>query len=82
MGYQTMDIQLLTLNYVDLRLFQYHIYTVRNIHRYSTADFKIRLSYEPWDGIFGNNDIMDEDTLFNTSLNIHIRIFYIFFCLL
>jgi hypothetical protein len=67
---------LLTVKDVTLQLFKYHIYTIRNIHKYSIQDFKIRLSYESWGSIFGNNNSMDVEALFNTFLNNYLRIFY------
>jgi hypothetical protein len=53
--------QLLIIKDVNLQLFKHHIYTIRNIHKYSIEDFKIGLSYESWDSIFGNNDNVDVD---------------------
>jgi hypothetical protein len=61
--------QLITVKNVNLHLFKRHIYTIRNIHKCSIKDFKIRVSYESWDSIFGSNDSMDGDMLFNTFLN-------------
>jgi hypothetical protein len=43
--------------------------------------FKIRLSYEPWDSIFSNNDNMDVDLLFNIFLNNYLGIVYTSFSL-
>jgi hypothetical protein len=57
------DAELLIVKNVNVQLFKHHIYTTRNIHKYSTEDFKIRLKYESWDSIFGNNDNMDVDLL-------------------
>jgi hypothetical protein len=72
-GLSDHDAPLLIVKDVNL---QHHIYTVRNIHKYSMENFKIRLSYEFWDSIFGNNDNMDVDSLFNMFLNNYLRIFY------
>jgi hypothetical protein len=44
-------------------------------------EFKIRLSYEPWDSIFSNNDNMDVDLLFNIFLNNYLGIVYTSFSL-
>jgi hypothetical protein len=44
-------------------------------------EFKIRLRYESWDSIFGNNDSMDVDSLFNIFLNNYLRIVYTSFLL-
>jgi hypothetical protein len=43
-GLSDHDAQLLIVKDVNLKLFKHHIYTVRNIHKYSIEDFKIRLS--------------------------------------
>jgi hypothetical protein len=40
------------------------------------AEFTIRLSYKSWECIFGNNDNMDVDSLFNIFLNNYLRIVY------
>jgi hypothetical protein len=39
-------------------------------------EFKIRLSYESWNSIFGNKDNMDVDSIFNIFLNNYLRIVY------
>jgi hypothetical protein len=78
-GLSDHDAQLLTVKDVNLQLFKHHIYTVRNIHKYSIENFKIRLSYESRDSIFGNNDNVDVDTLFNMFPNNYLRIFYTIF---
>jgi hypothetical protein len=44
--------------------------------KYSIEEFKIRLSYESWDGVFDNNDNMDVDSLFNTFRDNYLMIFY------
>ena len=50
---------------INLQLQKHRIYTIRNIHNYSTEEFKTRLSYEFWDSIFSCNANIDTDTLFN-----------------
>jgi len=44
--------------------------------KYSIDEFKIRLSCESWDCVFGNNDNMDVDSLFSAFLNNYLRLFY------
>jgi len=54
----------------------------RSLHYYfmlckcSTEEFKIRLSFESWDCVFGNNDNIDVDLLFSAFLDHYLRIFY------
>jgi hypothetical protein len=74
-GLSDYDAQLLIIKDVKLQLQNHRIHTTRNINKYSTEKFKIRLSYESWDSIFGNNS-MDVDSLFNLFLNNYLRIFY------
>jgi hypothetical protein len=67
------DAQLLIVKYVNLQLFEHHIYTIGNIHKYSVEDFKSRLSYKSWNSTIGNNGV---DYSFNTFLNNYLKIFY------
>jgi hypothetical protein len=55
--------QLLTIKDINLQTVNHPSYNIRN--KYSMEEFKIRLSYESWEGIFSNNDNMDVDSLFN-----------------
>jgi hypothetical protein len=75
-GLSDHDAQLLTIKDINLQTVNKHSYSVRNINKYSMEEFKIRLSYESWDSIFGNNDNMDVDSLFNIFLNNYLRIVY------
>jgi exonuclease III len=75
-GLSDHDAQLLIVKDVNLQLSKCPTYTIRNIHKYSIDEFRIRLSYESWTNIFSNNDSMDVDTLFNMFLNNYLRIFY------
>jgi hypothetical protein len=75
------DAQLLIVKDVNLQLFKNHIYPITNIRKYTIEDFKIRLSYESWNSIFGNNDNMDVDSLLNTFLNNYLRTVYTSFAL-
>jgi hypothetical protein len=72
MGYLIM---MLKINDVNFQLQNHHIYTVRNIKKYSIEEFKMRLSYESCDSIFDNNDCTDVDSLFNSFLNNYLRLF-------
>jgi hypothetical protein len=75
-GLSDHDAQLLIVKDVNLQLSNCPTYTIRNIHKYSIEEFKIRFSFEYWINIFSNNDNMDVDTLFNMFLNNYLRIFY------
>jgi hypothetical protein len=68
--------QLLTMKDINLQRVNLHSYSIRDINKYSMEEFKKRLSYESWDSIFGNNDNMDIDSLFNIFLNNYLRIVY------
>ena len=46
---------------------------IRNFNKCSIDDFKIKLSYEIWDNIFGGNDV---NSKFNNFHNTFLRIFY------
>ena len=61
-GLSDHDDQLLKINDVNLQQQQHHhIYTIRNINKYSIEEFKTRLSYESWDSIFDNKENTDVD---------------------
>jgi hypothetical protein len=45
----------------------------RNINKYTVSDFIANLSYESWDSIFNSKDV---NTMYNSFLNIYLRIFY------
>jgi hypothetical protein len=50
-GLSDHDAQLLIVKDVNLQLFKHHIYAIRNMHKYSIEEFKIRLKL----GILGQN---------------------------
>jgi hypothetical protein len=75
-GLSDHDAQLLIIKDINLLLQNHSIHTARNINKYSIKEFKIRLSYESWNSIFGNNDNMDVDSFFNLFLNNYLTIFY------
>ena len=47
--------------------------TIRKISKFTISDFLDKLSCESWDSIFNSEDV---DAMFNSLLNIHLRIFY------
>ena len=47
--------------------------TIRKINRYTLSDFNNKLSYESWDTIFKRDDV---SAMFNSFLNIYLKIFY------
>jgi hypothetical protein len=57
-GLSDHDAKLLTIKDINLQTVNHHSYSIRNINNYSMKQFKIRLSYESWDSIFSNNDII------------------------
>jgi hypothetical protein len=50
-----------------------YTYTKRKINKYTTADFQLKLSYETWEQVFDRNDV---NKIFNSFLNIFLRIYY------
>jgi exonuclease III len=80
-GLSDHDAQLLTLKDINVQTHTHSSYSIRNINKYSVEEFKIRLSYEFWDRIFGNNDNMDVDSSFNIFLNNYLRTVYTSFSL-
>jgi hypothetical protein len=75
-GLSDHDDQLLTIKYINLLTVNHYSYSIRNINKYSMEEFKIRLNYESWDGIFSNNGSMDVDSLFDIFLINYLRIVY------
>ena len=76
-GLSDHDAQLLTIKDTNLQSQGHYVYITRNINNYSINEFKISVSYETWDCVFGLNNNPDVDTLFNSFLNNYLRIFYI-----
>jgi hypothetical protein len=70
------DAQLLIIKDINLQSQDHYVYTTRNINNYSINEFKISLSYETWDCVFGLSDNPVVDTLFNSFLNNYLRIFH------
>jgi len=48
-------------------------YQIRKINKYTISDFIDELSCESWGSIFNSVDV---NAMFNSSLNIYLRIFY------
>jgi hypothetical protein len=69
------DAQLLIKD-ISLQTVIHLVYSIRNINKYSMEEFKIRLSYEYWNSIFGIKDNMHGDSIFNIFLNNYLRIVY------
>ena len=64
-GLSDHDAQLLTIKDINLKSQGHCVYITRNINSYSINEFKISLSHETWDCVFGLNNNPDVDTLFN-----------------
>ena len=62
-GLSDHDAQLLIIKDINLQSQGHYVYTTRNINDYSINEYKISLSYETWDCVFGLNNIPDVDTL-------------------
>jgi gas vesicle protein len=67
---------LLTIKDINPQTVNNDSYSIRIINEYSIEEFKTSLSYESWDSIFGNNDKVDVDSVFNIFLNNYLRIVY------
>ena len=73
------DAQLLILNTGQKKEKECHTYTKRKINKYTIADFQLKLSHETWELVFDGNDI---NKIFNSFLNIFLRIYYYSFPLI
>jgi hypothetical protein len=60
------DTQLLTLNLPLQNSKEKFKYYTRNINNHNMVDFRMKLSYENWEGVFNNRDM---NTSFNLFLN-------------
>jgi hypothetical protein len=72
-GLSDHDAQLIKLSDIDLKIQNASIKIIRKIDTYSVLDFQYKLSFETWNSVFGDNDV---NTMFNSFLNIYLRIFY------
>jgi len=67
------DAHLLTINTDYSYIPTHRLKTVRKINKYTVSDFIDKLSCESWDSIFNSEDV---NAMFNSFLNIYLRIFY------
>jgi len=65
-GLSDHDAHLITLNNFSLPLSNTEPSYIRNINKYTIAEFQLQLSREQWDNIFGNNNV---NYMFNNFLN-------------
>jgi hypothetical protein len=65
--------QLLILNTGQKRGKDCHTYTKRKVNKYTIANFQLILSHETWEPVFDGNDVKK---IFNSFLNIFLRIYY------
>jgi hypothetical protein len=72
-GLSDHDAQLLILKDICLQMHKQKISTIRIINDQCLFNFKMQLSYETWDGVFGSDDV---DTIFNSFLNTYLRVFH------
>ena len=78
-GLSDHDAQLLILNTGQKTGKECHTYTKREIIKYTIADFQLKLSSETWEPVFDGNDV---NKIFNSFLNIVLRIYYFSFPLI
>jgi hypothetical protein len=72
-GLSDHDAQLLKIS-TEYTLVPIHKFkTVQKINKYKISDFIAKLSCESWDSTFNSEDVK---TMFNSFLNIYLRIFY------
>jgi len=72
-GVSDHDAQLLTISTDYSYVPTHRSKTVRKINKYTISDFIDKLSCESWDSIFNSEDV---NVMFNSFLNIYLRIFY------
>jgi hypothetical protein len=70
-GLSDHDAQLLILNKGQKK--ECHTYIKRKISKYTIADIQLKLSHETWEQVFDGNDV---NKIFNSFLNICLRIYY------
>jgi len=78
-GLSDHDAQLLILNKGQKKENERYTYIKRKINKYMTADFQLKLNHETWEQVFGGNDV---NKIFNSFLNIFLRIYYSSFSLI
>ena len=67
------DAQILTISTDYSYIPTHRSKTVRKISKYTISDFIDKLSCESWNSIFNSEDV---NAMFNSFLNIYLRIFY------
>ena len=72
-GVSDHDTQLLTISTDYSHISIHKFKTVRKINKYTISDFIDKLSCKSWDSIFNSEDV---NAVFNSFLNIYLRIFY------
>ena len=72
-GLSDHDGQILQLNNINISTRLNKTKTIRNFSKHNVQNFKIHLSYEIWDTIFGKQDVNE---VFNNFHNIFLRIFH------
>ena len=66
------DAQLITINNINLKILNNTPRFIRNINKHGIFDFKNKLSLETWDNIFE----IDVNSIYNSFLNMYLRVFY------
>jgi hypothetical protein len=78
-GLSDHDTQLLILNNGQKKEKECLTYIKRKINKYTLADFRLKLSHETWEQLFDENDV---NKIFNSFLNIFLRIYNSIFSLI
>ena len=77
-GLSDHDAQLNKLSDIDIKIHNSKFKIIRRTDTYPVFDFLYKLSFETWNSIFDSNDV---NSMFNSFLNIYLRIFYSSFSL-
>jgi hypothetical protein len=72
-GLSDHDAQIIKVMNLNIREQNKTTQTTRSFNKHSISDFKLELSLETWEDIFGGNDV---NIIFNNFLNTYLRIFY------
>jgi len=72
-GLSDHDGHIINLENISMQKQPHETKTIRDFNKDSILDFKINLSYEIWDSIFGEKNV---DSIFNNFHNTFLRIFY------
>jgi hypothetical protein len=74
-GLSDHEAQLLVIYKIQTQRNENQTYFKRKMNEYHIADFQLNLSYETWEMVFDEKDVK---TIFNTFLNIFVRIIRVF----